>query len=957
MLESTGGTGIIGFEDGIILSSGKARDVVGPNNSSSKSTSWNTGGDSDLSTLTSVTLRDAAVLEFDFIPNFTTLSFNYVFSSEEYNEYVGSINDIFGLFVNGVNQAILPTTETSTNVVSINNVNLNLNSQFYINNDDGALDTQMDGLTTVLTVSAQVNPGVSNHIKIAIADASDTILDSNVFIQAGSFGGGLSIVESGGSTQVSEAGLQDSYTVALLNPPTADVTITLDAGPQLLVSTNNLPFAQTATLIFTSDNWNVPQTVKVAAVDDSVIEGDHSGVITHTATSDDPNFNGKPPSTLNVNITDNDFPVGSVTVTESGGTTDVAEGGATDTYTVVLDIQPNSNVTINLNSGTQLTVSPTILVFTTDNWNVAQTVTVTAKDDAKIEGPHTGTIVQTISTSSSNYLNVNVASVTAQITDNDFGKVILNPVSGVFSMLEGKTRTYTAVLNAAPAVDVTIDLSADPQLSLSTSALVFTSTNWNVAQTVTVTAIDNDIADGNRVVNIVQTVDTADLIFQGTTVPNIVATVIDDENTLVINGTDSTDKVSVLFSSGKVQAVVNGKSSVYSSNFNQVLILAGAGNDSIQLTNPTLPLSVLGGAGTDKLQIDGQTTSNSYVIDQSTITANGQVVTLGDVENVVVNGKNSTDTFTVSAMPVFALALQGASGMDTLNAPDIANIWTITGGGSGTLNSAISFSAVETLLGGTDTDTFLVANGKSFAGTIDGGGGENTLSYAAYKSVITANLATGTVSGLKGFQNISTLIGGSNTDKLIGPNTSNTWNITANNAGTVGAITFQSFESLTGGSADDQFVFSQGTALKGKIDGGGGSDTLDYSNVQTGTLAVNLQTKAATGTAGWLNIEQFLAGGDVSTIIGANKVNSWMLTGAGTGTVAGISFDSFTNLTGGTQADTFDASAGSWIGMIDGGVGKDTLLYAAGDSYVKTGTNAGTINGNAFKNIEIVNSK
>jgi hypothetical protein len=186
-----GGTGIIGFEAGIILSSGHAVDVVGPNKqvSTGADTSVDNGlpGDSDLTTLSGTQTFNATTLSFDFIPQGSILTFSYVFSSEEYNFYVDqNFNDSFGFFLNGQNVALIPGTNTP---VSIHTVNLNVNSQFYINNDfaPGPVDTEMNGLTTVMTVTAAVNPGVINHIKLGVADATDTLFDSNVFIQAGSF--------------------------------------------------------------------------------------------------------------------------------------------------------------------------------------------------------------------------------------------------------------------------------------------------------------------------------------------------------------------------------------------------------------------------------------------------------------------------------------------------------------------------------------------------------------------------------------------------------------------------------------------------------------------------------------------------------------------------------------------------------------------------------------------------
>lgn len=180
----TGDAGIIGFEDGIVLSSGKASDIVGPNSSGGKSTSFGNPGDADLDSLIPGTTRDATVLEFDFVPDNDTLVFQYVFASEEYLEYVNSnYNDVFGFFLDGVNIATISTGE----VVSINTINHIKNSDLFRDNTSATIDTEMDGLTTVLTISVSVTPGSTHHIKLAIADAGDSSLDSNVFIKGSSF--------------------------------------------------------------------------------------------------------------------------------------------------------------------------------------------------------------------------------------------------------------------------------------------------------------------------------------------------------------------------------------------------------------------------------------------------------------------------------------------------------------------------------------------------------------------------------------------------------------------------------------------------------------------------------------------------------------------------------------------------------------------------------------------------
>ncbi len=184
----SGGSGIIGFNQGIVLTSGSAKGVIGPNNQSGFTLANNTPGDSQLDTIVAPNpTLDAAVLEFDFVPQGGVLNFKYVFGSEEYPEFVGSpFNDVFAFYLNGTNVALIPGTNTP---VAINTVNAGSNAQFFVDNytNTSAFDTQLDGFTKVLTVTANVNVGQTNHIKLAIADTSDQALDSAVFIQAGSF--------------------------------------------------------------------------------------------------------------------------------------------------------------------------------------------------------------------------------------------------------------------------------------------------------------------------------------------------------------------------------------------------------------------------------------------------------------------------------------------------------------------------------------------------------------------------------------------------------------------------------------------------------------------------------------------------------------------------------------------------------------------------------------------------
>lgn len=191
----------LGMNSGVIISSGGVTIAVGPNNSGQANfnSTCDQYYDEDLANIASNNTFDAAVLEFDFIPWSDTLSFRFVFGSEEYMEYAGSqFNDVFGFFVDGLNpaggmyehqnMALLPGTDL---VVSINNVNLNNNGEYYVDNTNGET-IQFDGFTIPMEVSFVVVPMTTYHIKMAICDVSDDEYDSGVFIEAQSFTTNLS---------------------------------------------------------------------------------------------------------------------------------------------------------------------------------------------------------------------------------------------------------------------------------------------------------------------------------------------------------------------------------------------------------------------------------------------------------------------------------------------------------------------------------------------------------------------------------------------------------------------------------------------------------------------------------------------------------------------------------------------------------------------------------------------
>ena len=189
----------IGNSQGLLLTTGKALYAIGPNNSIGNcSTSAGTcdyfdndcPGSALLNQAQDRTTYDATMFEFDIIPQGDSLKFKYTFASEEYNEWVGSqFNDVFGFYISGpgigtdVNIALIPTTGQ---VVSINTINALTNQAFYYNNQNPLGQfVQYDGFTRNLAAKVGgLFPCETYHLKLVIADGTDHVYDSGVFIQS-----------------------------------------------------------------------------------------------------------------------------------------------------------------------------------------------------------------------------------------------------------------------------------------------------------------------------------------------------------------------------------------------------------------------------------------------------------------------------------------------------------------------------------------------------------------------------------------------------------------------------------------------------------------------------------------------------------------------------------------------------------------------------------------------------
>lgn len=195
----TGDTNAIGYftannttlnmNGGFLMTTGVATEAIGPNVNTGMGTDNTYPGDADLNNLAQCNTFNAAVLEFDCVPSDDTLYFNFIFGSDEYMEYaMGGFNDVFAIFISGPsmpfqNIAWLPS---STIPVSVLNCNANVNAAYYVDRT-GDPDIEYDGTTVNILATIPVVPGNTYHLKLAVADALDGIVDGGAFFEAGSF--------------------------------------------------------------------------------------------------------------------------------------------------------------------------------------------------------------------------------------------------------------------------------------------------------------------------------------------------------------------------------------------------------------------------------------------------------------------------------------------------------------------------------------------------------------------------------------------------------------------------------------------------------------------------------------------------------------------------------------------------------------------------------------------------
>jgi hypothetical protein len=451
---------------------------------------------------------------------------------------------------------------------------------------------------------------------------------------------------------VTEGSTTDTYAISFATgtPPTADVTVTLgyDAARVSLSATGlTVTGTGTATMIFTSANYATARTVTITAVNDSIFQGPAFSTITHTTTSTgDATYNALPCAPVRVRVNDNDdAATNGVLVLHTWAATQTVENGMTDTYLVALRKAPTGNVTLTW-SGNDGDVSGIgNLAFTTANWSIPQTVTVTARNDLRVERTTQSAVKYT--PSGGGYVAADAHTLLVGVGDDDLNSaagILVTQTGGSTTATEGgSTDTYSVRLAGSPNNDVVITQTTNSQLTLSVPVLTFTPINWNTAQNVTVTAVNDTVAEGTHSAAISSTVASTDARYNNFPVA---------DQSVIITDNDNGPRIVVTETSG-TSVTEGGANDTFTVNFtggaapsgSVVVNVAGTAQASVSPTSLTFTTTNYATPQTVTVSAANDATSEPPVVEVITLTTDAaQPATYNNLSasvNVSVNDNDA----------------------------------------------------------------------------------------------------------------------------------------------------------------------------------------------------------------------------------------------------------------------------------------------------------------------------
>ena len=361
--------------------------------------------------------------------------------------------------------------------------------------------------------------GGGGYDGVSIGDISVSITDNDT--------AGLDVTPLTGLSVPEDGSTSDTFTIKLDSEPSALVIVNLavDDDSEASVTPSLITFSPSAT-VGNTGHWNFNQTITVTGVDDDVVDGAVSFNVTVNTVSGDSLYNSLGESVAGQTTDDDTF---GITVSPTSLT--VAETGTSQTYSVVLESEPTSDVSINVTTtdGDEISLDTSVLIFNDVNWNAPQYVKVTGVDDQIDDGTQAALVEnEAASSGDTNYNNLNPSDVDVDNDDDDEAAVIIAVSGGLTSVSEaGLTDTYEVSLATQPTADIDINITGDAQIQPDQNVLTFTSANWSTPQTVTVSAVNDDISEGSHSGTITHS--SSDAEYNGVSINNVTASVDDDD--------------------------------------------------------------------------------------------------------------------------------------------------------------------------------------------------------------------------------------------------------------------------------------------------------------------------------------------------------------------------------------------------------------------------------------------
>jgi filamentous hemagglutinin family protein len=806
----------------------------------------------------------------------------------------------------------------------------------------------------------------------------DPIISSNGDVTFGNYTGVALKVEATGSITAGDIIITGPDTALVGTDPdiptlTSSAALILRAGVAQLTNPANVPqFSGGAT--FTSPGQpTLPGSITVGGI------RTEDGPVILSAVGNISQGNLNPDSLVPISTT-----TGDIEITSSGGI--LTLGPINGVGDVTLNAAGDIDLSDNEGMGTVNITSSGGSIDSGDLIGVSGNVTLNAAGDITIGSDNIGTLGGDIRLTSGGAISIGdgIVSEGGNITLNAAGDITPGPIYTGEETGVGDSGDIT-LISRGGNIDTTVGMQCGSFNSCTLDAASETGAGGNITLqatgNITTAVIDSSGGSGAGNISITAggTIDTSRLVFNGDS-----------------NQGGLLDASSINGAAGDI--TLNGSTLITG----DIDASSPGGGGDISLTGDEIDFTggvddVLSVISTGNLVLEPTTLSYNIAIGGTDSTISALDLTAAEIgalqegfSSITIGRADGTGTITLN--PVTFNDPVNIAGGSTLVGSNVNTTFTITGTDAGSVSgfpNGLTFSSIENLTGGTANDTFLFGNGASISGTINGSSGFDTLNYSATATPVTVNLGTGIL-------NIESLIGGSSgNNTLVSSNTANTWNLTAPNTGNInGTVGFSSFQNLTGGTSNDTFVFSNGVGVSGTINGGAGTNTLDYSAYNT-PITVNLGLGTATNTGGLSNIQNVTGGTNNDTLIG-DANNNIVRGNAGDDTLSGgggadileggtgsdrvvetqdanmtltdtslvigdlgtqtLSSIEAATLTGGAGVNSFTVRNWSGTATIDGGSGDDTYIInlngtGAGTTTVSdsgtTGTDTLTVNGTA----------